>query len=168
MFKKIILVLALALPLSVFAQKFGTVDQEAIFTALPETKAMQNQLAETSKKYEDEFSKMQENINKLVTDFQAKQNDPTTPESIKQRRQQEIQEAYERAEQWRNTVMQDLEKQRASLMQPILKKVSDAVKSVGTEENFTMIVPNDPGLILYSGKDVIDITPMVKTKLGIK
>ena len=55
MFKKIILVLALILPMSVFAQKFGVVDIDAIMQAMPETAAAQEQLNEASKKYENEF-----------------------------------------------------------------------------------------------------------------
>lgn len=55
MFKKIVFALLLALPMSLFAQKFGVVDIEAVISAMPETKAMQTQLTDTSKKYEEEF-----------------------------------------------------------------------------------------------------------------
>ncbi len=49
MFKKIVFALLLALPMSLFAQKFGVVDIEAVLSAMPETKAMQTQLTETSR-----------------------------------------------------------------------------------------------------------------------
>ncbi len=50
MFKKIILAVLLALPFAGFAQKFGTVNIEEIFQAMPESATMQSQLADASKK----------------------------------------------------------------------------------------------------------------------
>ena len=94
MFKKIVLAILVALPLSTFAQKFGVVDLEAVFT-------------DTSKKYEEEFQKLQEEVNKLYADYQAIQNDASTPESIKERRMQEIQEKAQKVDQFRNTAAQD-------------------------------------------------------------
>ena len=49
MFKKILLAVALALPLSGMAQKFGVVDIESVFQAMPESAAMRAELEETSK-----------------------------------------------------------------------------------------------------------------------
>ena len=68
MFKKLLLAVVLALPMSVFAQKFGTVNLEQVFQAMPESAAMRTQLSDASKKYETEFQKLQEEINKLYTD----------------------------------------------------------------------------------------------------
>lgn len=168
MIKKIILALLIALPLSTFAQKFGVVDLEALFQDMPEAKAMQTQLAETSKKYEDEFAKLQEEVNKLYADYQTIQSDANTPESIKERRVQEIQERAQKVDEFRNTAEQELAKLQQQLSAPIQQKITDAVKAVGQEGGFTMLLPNDPGLILYSGADVVDVTATVKSKLGIK
>lgn len=167
MFKKILMAAVLALPMSVMAQKFGVVDLEAVFSAMPETAAMQTQLTDTSKKYEDEFAKLQEEVNKLYADFQNIQNDANTPESIKERRIQEIQERAQKVEQFRNTAQQDLARLQETLMAPIQSKIQDAVKAIGAEGSFTFIFPNEQGLLLYKGTDVIDVTAQVKTKLGL-
>ena len=71
MFKKLLLALAVALPMSAMAQKFGTVNIDEVGAAMPEAAAMQNQMAETAKKYEDEFAKLQEAINQQYTEYQA-------------------------------------------------------------------------------------------------
>lgn len=168
MFKKLLLAVVLALPISVFAQKFGTVNLEQVFQAMPESAAMRTQLSDASKKYETEFQKLQEEINKLYTDYQTIQNDPNTPESIKERRIQEIQERAQKVDEFRNTAEQELAKLQQQLSAPIQQKITDAVKAVGQEGGFTMLLPNDPGLILYSGADVVDVTATVKSKLGIK
>ncbi len=168
MLKKLFLALALVLPMSIFAQKFGTVNTDNLVQAMPETTAARDQIAEASKKYENEFQKLNEELNKLYTDFQAIQNDASTPETIKERRMQEIQERAQKVEQFRNTATQDLQRQNEQLMQPIITKVTEAIKSVGVEGGFTFIFPADPALVMYQGTDVIDVTPLVKTKLGIK
>ncbi len=168
MLKKLVLVLAVVLPLSAFAQKFGTVNLESVLTAMPESTAMQQQMDEATKKYEAEFQKLQEELQKKYADFQGIQNDTNTPESIKERRMQEIQELGTKVEQFRQTAAQDLQRQHEQLMAPIEQKLREAIKTVGQEGGFTFVFPNDPGLILYQGSDVTDVTPLVKTKLGIK
>lgn len=167
MFKKLLLAVALVLPVSAMAQKFGVVDLEAIFTTMPETTEMQAQIEKTTKQYEAESQKLMDEVNNLYVEFQKVANDPNTLESIKERRRQEIEEKYQKVEQFRNNAQQDLMRLQQTLMAPIQTKVTDAVKSVGTEGGYTFIFPNDPGLIMYQGGDVVDVTPAVKTKLGI-
>ncbi|MBP3289301.1 MAG: OmpH family outer membrane protein [Muribaculaceae bacterium] len=167
MFKKIFLALALILPLSGMAQKFGIVDIDQVFQAMPETAAMQKQLEETSKKYETEFQKLQEEVNKLYTDYQTIQNDAATPESIKERRIQEIQERAQKVDQFRATAQQDIQRLQETLATPIQAKLTEAVKAVGAEGNYTFIFPNEQGLLLYTGADVTNITADVRKKLGI-
>ena len=48
---------------------------------------------------------------------------------------------------------------------PIQQKLFDAVKAVGAEGDFTFIFPN--GQALYQGASVVDVTDMVKAKLGL-
>ena len=167
MFKKFLLAIALTLPLSVMAQKFGIVDADQIIQAMPETTAAQSQLEETSKKYETENQKLQEELNKLSTDFQTIQNDPNTPESIKERRSQEIQERYQKFEQFQATASQELARLRESLMTPITQKLMEAVKAVGAEGSFTFVFINEPNLMVYVGTDVVNVTAEVRKKLGL-
>ena len=164
MLKKILLAVVMALPFSALAQKFGVVDFDAVLQAMPETAAMQTQLTETSKKYEDELAKLTEEFQKLYTEFQTLQADANTPESIKERRMQEIQERHAKIEQFSNTAQQDLQR----LQQTIVQKVQDAVKAVGAEGAYTMVFPNAPDLLLYTGTGVEDITQQVRAKLGLK
>ncbi len=166
MFKKILLAILVALPMSAVAQKFGVVNFEEVLTSMPEYTEMQGQIAESSKKYEAEFQKLQEELQKLYSDFQAIQNDPNTPETIKERRMQEIQDRAQKVEQFRQTAAQDLGRQQEQLSAPIQQRISDAIKAVGAENGFTFIFPNEPGLLLYQGADVVDVTAAVKTKLG--
>lgn len=168
MFKKIliaVIVLAIAMPAAVMAQapKFGIVNLDAIFTAMPETAAAETQLQDASKKYEEELQKLSEELEKKYTDFQALSAD--TPDSIKDRRMQEIQELNEKVQQFRNTATQDLQRQQQQLMAPIQEKIVTAINAVGAEGSFTFIFQE--GMAYYQGTDVVDVTPLVRTKLGL-
>ncbi|MDE6120174.1 MAG: OmpH family outer membrane protein [Muribaculaceae bacterium] len=167
MLKKLLLALVVALPCSAMAQKFGVVDSEAIITTMPEFNAMQTQIQETSKRYEDELQKLYDEANKLVADFQTIQNDANTPDPIKERKMQEIQERSQKIEQFRQTASQDIQRQQEQLIAPIQQKFTEAVQSVGAEGSFTFIFPSEPSLLLYSGSDVVDVTPLVRKKLGL-
>lgn len=165
MIKKILLAILIALPFCGFAQgKFGTVDVQAIVQGMPEFAAMQTQLETSSKTYETEFQKLQEEFQKKYTEFQ--QLDASTLESIKERRMQEIQELSQKIEQFRNTASQDLQRQQEQLMAPIQQKIQDAIKAVGDENNYTFIFETIAAA--YVGRDVTDVTPLIKTKLGVK
>ncbi|MDE6135781.1 MAG: OmpH family outer membrane protein, partial [Muribaculaceae bacterium] len=158
MLKKLLLALVVALPCSAMAQKFGVVDSEAIITTMPEFNAMQTQIQETSKRYEDELQKLYDEANKLVADFQTIQNDANTPDPIKERKMQEIQERSQKIEQFRQTASQDIQRQQEQLIAPIQQKFTEAVQSVCAEGSFTFIFPSEPSLLLYSGSDVVDVT----------
>lgn len=166
MIKKIFLLLAVVLPMSAFAQKFGVVDVETVFTAMPETATMRTQLETASKSYQDELQKLTQAVEKQYAEFQQLAAD--TPDAIKQRRMQEIQEGSQRIERFRAQAEQDLARQQQQLMEPIRKKVQDAITAVGSEGQFTFIMPKAEDLMLYTGSAVVDATDLVKAKLGIK
>jgi len=168
MFKRFILAIALIFPMSIFAQKFGVVDLESVFQAMPETATMKTQFTEASKKYQDEFQKLHEELNKLYAEYQTIAQDSNTPESIKERRMQEIQERSQNVERFQNTAQQDLNRLQEQLMAPIQQKISEAVKTVGQEGDYTFIFPNEQSMLLYQGSTVVDVTADVKAKLGLK
>ena len=167
MFKKLILALALALPMSVMAQKFGVVDTQAVFAGMPESTEMQKEIQDLSKQYEDELQKLQEQVNKLYNDYQAIQDDPNTAQSIKERRMQEIQEIQQRIQNFREVATGDLEEQQAKLLAPLQEKIANAVKAVGQENGFTFIFDMSIPSVLYAGGQAVDATPLVKAKLGL-
>ena len=135
---------------------------------MPETAEMQTKLEDASKQYETAFQSLTEEIDKLYKDYQAIADDATVLDTIKERRIQEIQERTQNAEKFRATAQQDLARQQQQLMAPILQKLNDAISAVGQEGSFTLIFPMNQEIILYSGADVVDATPLVKAKLGLK
>lgn len=168
MIKKTIAAIMIAIPMLAAAQapKFGTVTVEPILEAMPERANVQTQLETASKTYEDEYKKLTEELDKKYGEFQKLSEDKTTPDAIKERRMQEIQELQKKAQQFLQTAQQDLQRQQAQLMQPIEEKIMTAIKAVGQENGFTFILPE--GVAAFQSTDVQDVTPLVKAKLGIK
>lgn len=166
MIKKLFLVALMALPMTLAAQnfKFGTVNSVEIFNLMPEKATAEQQLEALQKQYEAEFVKMQEEFSAKYKEFVDAQE--TMPENIKQRRMQEIQEIQQRIQNFREVAASDLEEQQGKLMAPIQEKMSTAIKAVGEENGFTFIF--DVNILMYSGAQAIDATPLVKAKLGLK
>lgn len=164
MIKKILLAVLVALPMSVAAQKFGVVSVEQIFAAMPETAEIQTKLGEASKQYEDEYAKLNDEMNKKYAELQELLKDEATPESIKERRLQEIQEMDKKAQQFAETAKQDLLRQQQQMMQPVQEKLLNAIKTVGAEQNLVMVFPAE--VPAYVSAEVVDITSLVMKAVG--
>jgi Outer membrane protein len=164
MIKKLLLAIMIALPMSVFAQKFGIINTQQVMETMPEIKTVQEQMEASSKKYQTEFDNLQAEFKKKYEEFQALEE--STPQAIRDRRMQEMQELDQKIQQFRETALQDQQRQQQQLMAPIQEKVMKAIQSVGDEGGYTFIFENM--MPVYTGKDVTDITPAVKTRLGIK
>ncbi len=168
MIKKLLLAILLALPFCAMAQapKFGVVNPEAIIPGMAEFADAQKQIEAAAKTYEDEYAKIQDELKAKFAEYQKVMADSTTPQTIKDRRAQEIQELQQKAEQFAQTAQQELARKQQTLMAPVQEKLISAIKAVGAEGNFTMIFPE--GTAAYVATSVIDVTPLVKTKLGVK
>ena len=164
MIKRLLIALFIAMPMSLFAQKFAVINTRQLLEAMPEIKTVTEQMEVASKKYEDEFAKLREEFQKKYEEFQALEE--STPQTIKDRRMQEMQELDTKIQQFQTTATQDLQRQHQQLMAPIQEKVMQAIQAVGAEEKYTFVFENS--VPIYSGTDVTDITDTVKTRLGIK
>ena len=161
MIKKLLLSIMIALPTMAFAQKFGYVDTQALMQELPEIKEMQTQLEASAQKYDAEGKNLQQEFEKKLKEFQ--EMDAATPEAIKQRRTQELQELDQKIQQFRQTAQQDLQRQQEQLFAPIQQKIMTAIQSVGKEGNYTMIFESN--VPIYTGADAVDLTSAVRAKL---
>ena len=94
MFKRFML-LAITATMMCFAaqaQKFGYVNTSEIFNVMPEKATAENTLKNVSDKYETEFKNLQDAFQKKMADYEAADKDPSTPQAIKDRHNQELQD----------------------------------------------------------------------------
>lgn len=164
--KKIILLAFVLAPLTMLAQqKFGRVNTGAIIQVMPEYTKAQTEMQTLQKQYEDELKRMQDEGQKKAADYEKEA--ATLPDNIKARRENEITEIGEKIRQYYAESQQNLQKAEEEKMQPIQKKLMDAINAVGKEGGYVFIL-TDGSLPFISETAVTDVTPAVKAKLGIK
>lgn len=167
MFKKIALILLLIAPMSLFAQKFGHIKSQEILSVMPEYTKAQTDIQTMQQQYEKEMKVAQEDFQKKFTAFQEEQ--ANLPKNILERRQNELQQLNERAMQMAEDARQELQKSWMEMLEPIAKKIDDAIKAVGQEGGYVYIFDLNSTQIPYVSETLsTDVTPAVKAKLGIQ
>lgn len=167
MLKKIMLAAFIAAPMCLMAQvKLGYVNPMEIFNVMPERATAESTLKSVQDKYEAEFKNLQDAFQKKLSDYEAQEKDPSTPDAIKQRHQEELQSEYQKIQNFQQTASQDIQKQQETLLAPIQQKLQNAIQAVGAEGGYTFIY--DTTSLLYVGNGAEDVSAKVKAKLGIK
>ena len=162
--KKMILMLAIVLPMFASAQKIGHVSSQEIMAIMPETKKMAERLDSLQGVYETQLANMQEEFNKKLTEFQQQQSTMTA--NVREFRQQELAEMEQRTQMFYQTVQKDLQAKQVEYLQPVQTKLLEAINKVGAAQGCTYVM--DKASMLYIAPDALDLTPAVKAELGIK
>ena len=145
--------------------KFGHVNTQEIIQAMPEYDKAKNEIDALQKQYEADLKSMQDELQKKGEAFEKEQ--ATLPENIKQRRQQELTEMYQKIQQSYQDNQQALAKASQEKMQAIQAKVLEAISAVGQAGQYVYIMEN--GSLPYISTTLsTDITAQVKAKLGLK
>ena len=167
MLKKIALILLLIAPMSLFAQKFGHIKTQEIVTAMPEYTKAQTDISTMQKQFEDEIKRASEEVNKKYAEYQ--QDQANLPKNIQERRQKELQDLTQKGMQLQQDAEQQLQQSWMQMLEPIVKKVEEAIKTVGKEGGYTYIFDLNATNIPYVSETLsTDVTATVKAKLGIK
>ena len=162
--KKLIIAVLLALPIIASAQKFGHINTQELFAAMPEVAQVKLKMDTIQSQYENQLASMNEEFQKKVQDYQTQE--ATMAEAIKQIRQQELQEMQQRIQLFYQTAEQDIQKKQQELLAPVHEKMSKAIQAVGQKEGYTYIF--DSAVMVYISETALDAMPAVKKELGIK
>ena len=162
--KKIIFAMLLALPMTMFAQKIGHVDVDAIAQGMTEYTALQTEIQNLQKQFQDELQRKQNDIQAKADAYEKEKE--TLSETLRSYREQDIQKAMQEYQQFGETSEQELQKVYQTKMTDIQEKIMKAVQEVGAAGGFTYVLP--AGAIAYIGAGASDITDQVKAKLGAK
>ncbi len=162
--KKTIIAILLALPMTLFAQKIGHVNFEAVIQGMSEYATAQTDFQNLQKQLSEEMQRKQ-------AEFQTKseaydKEKATLSETLRTYREQELQKAYEELTQFAQTCEQELQKMQQTKMGELQEKVLKAVQEVGEAGGFAYILPSSG--VAYVGSSATDITDQVKTKVGAK
>jgi outer membrane protein len=167
--KKLILMLAIVLPVLASAQKttpqvIACVSSQEVLMLMPEVKTVSAKLDSVQTSYENLLLNMQEEMNKKVAEFQQQQASMSA--TVRDFRQQELADLEQRIQKFYQSVQQDLQAKQVEYMQPVQQKLLDAINKVAAAKGCTYVM--EKGAMLYTGPAAIDLTAAVKAELGIK
>ncbi len=166
MLKKIALILLLIAPMSVFAQKFGHTNVQEIITAMPEYTKAQTDIQAMEQQYRDEIKRAEEELSKKYAAYQQEQ--ANLPKNIAERRQKELDDLMQKGMQFQQDASQQLNQSWMEMLEPIAKKVDDAIKAVGQEGGYTYIFDLSAVNIPFVNEtSSTNVTAAVKAKLGL-
>ncbi|HAC73398.1 MAG TPA: hypothetical protein DEP71_00790 [Porphyromonadaceae bacterium] len=136
-----------------------------LLSAFPAKEEATQKLVALSENYKKELELMQNEYNKKYSDYITYQG--SLAENIKLRRMQELTELENKMQQFMQLAQKDIEQQEKAMLEPLKKQISDAIRQVGVEHNFTVIYDlANPG-IAFVNPVAVDANPLVKAKLGI-
>lgn len=168
MIKKIVVLMLLALPVSsmMAQEKLAYVNIQEIFQVMPELSDIEKTIADLNEQYKKELDKMYEEYAAKAKEYQD--NLQTMAESIKTRRQGEIVDIEKRIGTFQQSANEELQKKQMELVNALRQKILTATSEIGTENNYTYIFDISTQSIAYHSPKAVDVTPLVKKKLGIK
>ena len=167
--RKNLLILAVVLiaTLGAQAQKFGHINVGNLMEQFADVRkadtTMQKMREQLSLKGQDMYKKAEADYAKYIED--ANKGILTPVES--QKREADLQKQQQEIEAYRQEVTAKLEANRKSLLEPILKRVDEAIQAVGKENKYTFIFDVSTGVMLFATESN-DVTTLVKAKLGMK
>ena len=147
------------------AQKFGHINSQELLASMPESDSAQASIESMAQDFELQLEEMQVELNKKYDEYLTKRD--TYTDLIRQTKESEIADMNERIQQFQAIAQQELENQRNTLLQPILEKANNAVKTVAEENGFLYVFDLSLGNPIYFSDESVDILPMVKEKLGL-
>jgi len=163
-----LLSLLLFVGVAAFSQqlKFGNVNTQEILMAMPELKAVQTQLETEYKQKETQLTTMQEDLQKQQESY-MKVAETMSPED-RAAKEKELQQMGQKVQNFYMLAQQQLKAKEQELKMPLLQKVQAAIQEVGDENGFIYIFEVTSGVPIFHSEKSVDVTPLVKAKLGIK
>lgn len=146
--------------------KFGHINSQELLATLPERSAAEEQLKKHATMLENQQKTMNEDLNKKYADYLAERE--TLSDLVRQTREKEIQNLQQNIQVFSNQAMIELQEKEKSLITPIIEKVQKAIQEVGKENGFVYIFDLSNRTVVYHSTKSVDITPLVRKKLGLE
>lgn len=150
-------------------QKIGYVNTDQILTQMSEYQGIQQQLSTLSSEWNKELDQMEQEIEQLKEDFEAKKILYT--EELKKQKQQEIQNKVQQRQQYLDEKFgakgEYFEKQK-ELLEPIQRKVFEAINKIANDQNFDFVFDRAQNSNMLYGEQEWNLNEEVLQELGIR
>jgi len=140
------------------------INSEELVAAMPDTKAMQDQMKVLGQSYDTEYKAQAQALQAKLQKYQTEAATKTNEDNEK--RQQEVAEIQQKLQLYLRTAQEELQKKEFDLLKPIIEKAQTAIQDVAKEKGIKYVLDSSPGkgLIVFEGEDLL---PAVKAKLGM-
>lgn len=171
MLKKLLILLIAIAPVAAIAQdaKIAYINTSEIFSAMPEVPGIESQLNNKQEEISKSGQALVDEYNKKAEEFEKAA--ATASEAVRQDQQRQLAQIQERYQLFVQNSQQEIQQLQQKLMDPLQKKITDAINAVGEENGYTFIldVASVQSPIVYvHPTNAINVTPQVKTKLGLQ
>ena len=145
---------------------FGYIDFNSTLKLMPDYIDAEITLHKIQADYREEIERSKREFERQYIDFMLEQ-DNLSP-SIVAKRQKELQLLMDNNAQFRDNVQDELEEKRADLLNPIKKKLLNAISEVCQEKGLDYVIDTGAGTYLYINQDKgVDISLPVFSRVGI-
>ena len=162
--KKIILMLMLFAPLSLFAQKFGHIDAQAVLAQMPEAIKANGELQATAKQYENDLKALQDELQRKAQEHDK--NKSTMNPTKQAETEKALQDMYQKIQQTYQDNQQAMQKMQQEKLAPITTKLVNAIKNVGKNGGYVYIMDVNSGIPYVSDTLSKDVSAEVKAELN--
>lgn len=167
--KKLILISVLSiLSLNFFAQgiKLGHINTQELLAVLPQKIAAEEELRVHAAQLEEFQKSIQDELNKKYEAYLTERE--SYNDLVKATKEKDLQDLQQRLATYNKTAQQDLQQKESELIQPIIEKIKTTIDEVGKENGFLYIFDTASGNLLFMSSESVDITPLVRKKLGLE
>lgn len=148
----------------VSAQNVAHVDYEGILDLMPELKKVDADMSVLRTQYTKKVENIKKKLQVKYQEAQALAEQGKLTADLEKSYTVQIQALEEEADKTSSEADTQLNKRRGELLKPILDRVEGAINEIAKEKNISYVLATST-LLYFNGTD---ITPDVKTKLGLK
>lgn len=156
-----------ALSLAAHAQRYALIDMEYILKNIPAYERANEQLNQSSRKWQSEVERVAEAAKTLYKNYQSEA--VFLSEEQKGKKEAEIVAKEKEAAELRRKYFGpegELFKKRESLMKPIQDEVYNAVKEISEQKSYSMVIDRASATSIIFASPGIDISNEVLARLG--
>jgi len=164
--KFFLLAVGLTLATVGYSQKFGFCNSGALLTSIPEVKAADSDLQAFQAQLTKRGQEMVKALQDKAAELDRKEKQGTISPKDLAEQSAKLKEEQEAIGKYEQEVYEKLAQKREELFKPILDRVNQAMSDVAKENQFLFVFDQTTQVLLFADES-LDVTKLVKTKLGI-
>ncbi len=149
------------------AAKVGYADVDYIFNQMPESKQIESELKSLQTQLKNQIDGKYQEFQKKLQEYNANINNMI--DAVKANTERELQQMQQNIEKLQQDAQVTVQNKNNALMEPVFKKVGDAIKAVAEENGYSLILSQQIGgldVVLHAD-DKLDVSDLVLKKLGV-